>query len=105
MRDSGKLHIAQMDAAEISPGEFAHTIVDTTTREGSRFVVIDSLNGYINAMPDERLLDIRLHELLSYLAQQGVENVVITRVIVAWSTTSPRIDIIAIRAGKIERTA
>lgn len=68
----GKLFIRSIDPAEVSPGEFAHTIVETTTREGSKFVVIDSLNGYISAMPDERLLDIRLHELLSYLAQRGV---------------------------------
>jgi circadian clock protein KaiC len=68
----GRIFIRSIDPAEISPGEFAHTIVDTTNRENSQFVVIDSLNGYINAMPDERLLDIRLHELLSYLAQRGV---------------------------------
>ncbi|HEY8197497.1 MAG TPA: ATPase domain-containing protein [Gemmatimonadales bacterium] len=68
----GKLIIKSIDPAEVSPGEFAHIIVETTLREGTKFVVIDSLNGYINAMPDERLLDIRLHELLSYLAQRGV---------------------------------
>lgn len=68
----GRIHIRSIDPAEVSPGEFAHTIVDTTKREGTRFVVLDSLNGYINAMPDERLLDVRLHELLSYLAQRGV---------------------------------
>jgi circadian clock protein KaiC len=68
----GRIFIRSIDPAEISPGEFAHTIVDTTKRQGSQFVVIDSLNGYINAMPAERLLDIRLHELLNYLAQRGV---------------------------------
>lgn len=68
----GQILIRSIDPAEISPGEFAHTIVDTTQREGTQFVVVDSLNGYINAMPDERFLDIRLHELLSYLAQGGV---------------------------------
>ena len=68
----GRITVRSIDPAEISPGEFAHTIVDTTKREGTQFVVIDSLNGYLNAMPDERLLDIRLHELLSYLAQRGV---------------------------------
>ncbi|HZB27689.1 MAG TPA: ATPase domain-containing protein, partial [Gemmatimonadales bacterium] len=65
----------QIDPAEVSPGEFAHTVVGTVERENTRVVVIDSLNGYINAMPDERLLDIRLHELLSYLAQRGVTTV------------------------------
>ncbi len=69
---AGRIFIRSIDPAEISPGELAHLIVNTTEREGTRFVVIDSLNGYIKAMPDERLIDIRLHELLSYLAQRGV---------------------------------
>jgi circadian clock protein KaiC len=46
--------------------------VDATKEQGTQFIVIDSLNGYVTAMPDERLLDIRLHELMSYLAQRGV---------------------------------
>ncbi|HET9465997.1 MAG TPA: ATPase domain-containing protein [Gemmatimonadales bacterium] len=69
--EEGRIVIRQIDPAEVSPGEFAHTIVHATKREGSKFIVIDSLNGYLNAMPEERLLDIRLHELLSYLAQRG----------------------------------
>jgi circadian clock protein KaiC len=73
--DQGLLLLRQIDPAEVSPGEFAHTVVGTVERENTRVVVIDSLNGYINAMPDERLLDIRLHELLSYLAQRGVTTV------------------------------
>jgi circadian clock protein KaiC len=71
----GAIHLRQIDPAEVSPGEFAHAVVGTVERENTRMVVIDSLNGYINAMPDERLLDIRLHELLSYLAQRGVTTV------------------------------
>ncbi|HEX7338245.1 MAG TPA: ATPase domain-containing protein [Gemmatimonadales bacterium] len=67
----GRIQIRQIDPAEVSPGEFAHIIVHATKRENSQFIVIDSLNGYLNAMPEERLLDIRLHELLSYLAQRG----------------------------------
>jgi circadian clock protein KaiC len=69
--EEGRVLIRQIDPAEVSPGEFAHVIVDATKRENSRFIVIDSLNGYLTAMPEERLLDIRLHELLSYLAQRG----------------------------------
>jgi circadian clock protein KaiC len=69
--EAGRIVIRQIDPAEVSPGEFAHNIVHATKRENSKFVVIDSLNGYLNAMPEERLLDIRLHELLSYLAQRG----------------------------------
>ena len=70
--DQGRMLIRQIDPAEVSPGEFAHLVVDATKEQGTQFVVIDSLNGYITAMPDERLLDIRLHELMSYLAQRGV---------------------------------
>jgi circadian clock protein KaiC len=73
--NAGLLLLRQIDPAEVSPGEFAHAVVGTVERENTRMVVIDSLNGYINAMPDERLLDIRLHELLSYLAQRGVTTV------------------------------
>jgi circadian clock protein KaiC len=71
----GAIEVRQIDPAEVSPGEFAHTVVGTVERDNTQVVVIDSLNGYINAMPDERLLDIRLHELLSYLAQRGVTTV------------------------------
>ncbi len=71
----GRISIRQIDPAEVSPGEFAHLVVDATKRDGSKFLVIDSLNGYLSAMPEERLLDIRLHELLSYLAQRGVTTV------------------------------
>ena len=70
--DQGRMQIRQIDPAEVSPGEFAHLVVNATKEKGTEFVVIDSLNGYITAMPDERLLDIRLHELMSYLAQRGV---------------------------------
>jgi circadian clock protein KaiC len=72
---AGRITVRQIDPAEVSPGEFAHTVVATVEQENTQMVVIDSLNGYINAMPDERLLDIRLHELLSYLAQRGVTTV------------------------------
>ncbi len=75
----GQIVIRQIDPAEVSPGEFAHSVVATVERENTKMVVIDSLNGYINAMPDDRLLDIRLHELLSYLAQRGVTTVMTWR--------------------------
>ncbi|HEY3013152.1 MAG TPA: ATPase domain-containing protein [Gemmatimonadales bacterium] len=71
MRD-GRIRVRQLDPAEISPGEFAHMVVHSTQHEGTGIVVIDSLNGYMTAMPEERLVNIRLHELLSYLAQRGV---------------------------------
>jgi circadian clock protein KaiC len=70
--DSGRIRLQQVDPADLSPGEFAHVIRRTVARHQSRVCVIDSLNGYMNAMPEERFLQIHLHELLTYLGQQGV---------------------------------
>jgi circadian clock protein KaiC len=70
--DSGNLIIEQMDAAEVSPGEFAHKVRTCVERSHSRTVVIDSLNGYQNAMPQEQFLILHMHELLQYLNRQGV---------------------------------
>jgi hypothetical protein len=56
MRDSGELHIIQVDAAEISPGEFAHKVRKAVEKDDIRTVVIDSLNGYQNSMPQEQYL-------------------------------------------------
>ena len=66
------IRIQQIDPAELSPGEFASIVQRSVERDGARLVVIDSLNGYMNAMPDERFLVLQMHELLSYLGQQGV---------------------------------
>jgi circadian clock protein KaiC len=71
MRDGGKLHIVQVDAAEISPGEFAHKVRRVVEKENIRTVVIDSLNGYQNAMPQEQYLILHMHELLQYLNRVG----------------------------------
>lgn len=73
---SGKLTLQQVDPAELSPGEFAHTVRRAVEgkegRPGAKVVVIDSLNGYLNAMPEERFLTAQLHELLTYLGNKGV---------------------------------
>jgi circadian clock protein KaiC len=71
MRDSGDLFIEQIDAAEISPGEFAHKVRVCVETESIRTVVIDSLNGYQNAMPQEQFLILHMHELLQYLNRLG----------------------------------
>ena len=71
MQRSGKLHIEQFDAAEMSPGEFAHRVRSRVSEEGARTVVIDSLNGYQAAMPQENALVLHVHELLQYLNRQG----------------------------------
>ncbi|HEY4319928.1 MAG TPA: ATPase domain-containing protein [Gemmatimonadales bacterium] len=74
---SGMLTVQQVDPAELSSGEFAAIVrraVDGTDAAGvpARVIVVDSLNGYLNAMPEEKFLTAQLHELLSYLGQQGV---------------------------------
>ena len=73
---SGGLVLAQIDAAEMSPGEFAHLVREAAEeRDGegrASVVVIDSLNGYLASMPEERFLTMQLHELLSYLRAAGV---------------------------------
>jgi circadian clock protein KaiC len=73
---SDLITIHPVDPAELTPGELVHTIRQEVDR-GAKIVVIDSLNGYLNAMPEERFLTIQLHELLMYLGQQGVATVLI----------------------------
>lgn len=75
--ESGLVEIRQVDPAELSPGELVHAIRQSVTVRGCKVVVIDSLNGYLNAMPEERFLAIQLHELLMYLGQCGVVTLVI----------------------------
>ena len=69
--DSGLLTIMQINPAEISPGEFAWTIRRQVEDRSARVLVIDSLVGYVASMPQEELLILQMHELLSYLNQQG----------------------------------
>ena len=70
--EAGQVNLRQLDPAEVSPGEFAHAVREAADNDKSRIIVIDSLNGYLNAMPSEQYLELHLHELLSYLNQQGV---------------------------------
>jgi circadian clock protein KaiC len=74
MRDSGKLTISQQDAAELSPGEFAHRVRAAAIDPAVKTVVIDSLNGYQAAMPQENSLTLHMHELLQFLNRQGVST-------------------------------
>ena len=69
--DSGALTIDQIDAAELSPGEFAHRVRQTVDKAGVKTVIIDSLNGYQASMPEENSLILHMHELLQYLNRQG----------------------------------
>jgi circadian clock protein KaiC len=74
--DEGKLHAQQVDPAEMSPGAFAHE-VRRVVEAGAQIVIIDSLNGYLNAMPEERYLTTHLHELFAYLNQKGVLTIIV----------------------------
>jgi circadian clock protein KaiC len=74
---AGRVRVRQVDPAELTPGEFAHAVRHAVEADGVRVVVIDSLNGYITAMPEERLITAHLHELLSYLGQQGVLSILV----------------------------
>lgn len=75
--EAGRLTVQQVDPAELSPGEFAHAVCSSVERDGARLVIIDSLNGYLQAMPDERFLTSQMHELLTYLNQQGVVTLLV----------------------------
>lgn len=75
--DSGLIRIRQIDPAELSPGEFAYQVRAAVEEHQARVVIIDSLNGYLNAMPDGRFLVLQMHELLSYLSQMGVLSIMI----------------------------
>jgi circadian clock protein KaiC len=68
----GCIAIRQIDPAEISPGEFAAIVRKAVEEGGARVVIIDSLNGYLNAMPQDDFMTAQLHELLSYLNHKGV---------------------------------
>jgi circadian clock protein KaiC len=75
--DAGALNIVQIDPAELSPGEFASWVRTAVEKEGVRFIVIDSLNAFLQAMPGEKYLVLQMHEMLSYLNQQGVITVLV----------------------------
>jgi circadian clock protein KaiC len=75
--DAGLLTIREVDPAELSPGQFGNAIRIAVEKDRSALVVIDSLNGYLNSMPDEKFMIVQLHELLTYLGQQGVATVLV----------------------------
>lgn len=75
--DSGRIRVQQIDPAEMSPGEFAHKVRHSVEKDRVRVIVIDSLNGYMNAMPEERFLVLQMHELLSTLNQLGVITILV----------------------------
>jgi circadian clock protein KaiC len=74
---SGHLLLRSFDPAEVSPGQFAQAVRDAVEGDGTRMVVIDSLNSYMQAMPGGQYLLLQMHELLAYLNQQGVITLII----------------------------
>jgi len=75
--DSGAMVVTQIDPAELSPGEFASWVRNAVEHDGIRFIVIDSLNAFLQAMPGEKYLILQMHEMLSYLNQQGVITILV----------------------------
>ena len=75
--DSGHLDLRAIDPAEMSPGEFAHAIRAAVEDHGARFIIVDSLNAYLQSMPNEQFLVLQMHELLTYLGQMGVVSLLI----------------------------
>ena len=74
---AGRIVVQPVDAAEMTPGEFAHAVRKGVEEEGIRLVVIDSMAGYLHAMPGAHALTLHLHELLTYLGQKGVTTLMI----------------------------
>jgi circadian clock protein KaiC len=74
---SGLISIRQLDPAELSAGEFSHAVRQAVTRDGARVVVLDSLNGFIDSVPEERFISMHLRELLTYLNHKGVATLTV----------------------------
>jgi circadian clock protein KaiC len=75
--EAGRIVLHEVDTGSVSPGEFAETVRVEVQERGARLVVIDSLTGYMSAMPDERMLITQMHELLTYLSSQAVLSILI----------------------------
>jgi circadian clock protein KaiC len=74
---SGQLQLRSIDPAEISPGQFSTAVQVAVEDDGATIVVIDSLNAYLQAMPNEQFLILQMHEMLSFLGQKGVVGLLI----------------------------
>jgi circadian clock protein KaiC len=71
------IQIAQLDPAQITPGEFAHSVRKAVEDDHSRVIVIDSLTGYFNAMPQDSMLTAQMHDLLNFMSRRGVLSILI----------------------------
>lgn len=75
--DSGNLCLHAIDPAEMSPGEFSGKVQQAVEAHGANFVVIDSLNAYLQSMPNEQFLVLQMHEMLTYLAKKNIVTLLI----------------------------
>jgi circadian clock protein KaiC len=75
--EKGTVSLQQVDPAELTPGELTQAIRSAVEQRDAKVVVLDSLNGFLNAMPEERHLTLHLHELLMYLGQKGVATILV----------------------------
>jgi circadian clock protein KaiC len=78
MVDGGLVRIQPVDPAELAPGQLTAAIRAAVEEDGAQTIVIDSLNGYLNAMPEERFISVHLHELLAYLGQRGIATLLVS---------------------------
>jgi len=74
--EANRLHVHQIDPAELAPDEFSHLVRHAAEGDGSSVIVIDSMNGYFSAMPDAGFLSLQMHELLGYLSERRVASVI-----------------------------
>ncbi len=75
--DDGTLTLRQIDPAEMSPGQFTSDVRQSVENDNVKFVAIDSLNAYLQAMPGERYLLLQMHEMLGYLNQRGIVTLLV----------------------------
>jgi circadian clock protein KaiC len=87
---AGRILVHQIDPAELAPDQFTHLVRDAVDKHHAKFVAIDSINGYFNAMPEARFLTLQMHELLSHLGDRGVATALtIAQSGIAGPMTSP----------------
>jgi circadian clock protein KaiC len=75
--EAGRFNVQQINPAEMSPGEMSQNVRNAVERDHVQMVILDSLNGYLQAMPEENFMVLQLHELLTYLGQQGVITILV----------------------------
>lgn len=90
---SGQLIARQVNPAQLAPGAFAQEVRRAVEEHGARVIVIDSLNGYMNAMPEERFLSTHLHELFAYLNQSNVLTIMVVAQHGMFGNTASEVDV------------